>query len=68
MLTAADSLADRVVGLEGGADDYVAKPFDPHELKARIDAVHRRRAALAAAGSAKILPFGPYRVDLTRSG
>lgn len=43
MLTAADDVIDRIVGLELGADDYVTKPFDLRELKARIGAVLRRR-------------------------
>ncbi|MEX6507829.1 response regulator [Jiella sp. M17.18] len=42
MLTAVTETTDRVVGLEMGADDYVAKPFDPRELLARIRAVLRR--------------------------
>jgi two-component system, OmpR family, response regulator len=42
MLTAADDTVDRVVGLELGADDYVTKPFDLRELRARIHAVLRR--------------------------
>jgi two-component system phosphate regulon response regulator OmpR len=42
MLTAAGDTIDRVVGLESGADDYVAKPFEPRELVARIQAVLRR--------------------------
>jgi len=42
MLTAADDVVDRVVGLELGADDYVTKPFDLRELRARIQAVLRR--------------------------
>jgi DNA-binding response OmpR family regulator len=56
MLTARDEEADRVAGLELGADDYVAKPFSPRELAARIKAVLRRGGrdapddALAAAG------------------
>ena len=45
MLTAKDSDIDRVVGLEIGADDYVAKPFNPRELVARIRAVLRRANA-----------------------
>jgi len=45
MLTAKGDLADRVVGLELGADDYLAKPFDPRELVARIHAVLRRGAS-----------------------
>lgn len=42
MLTARDDLVDRVAGLELGADDYVAKPFEPRELVARVGAVLRR--------------------------
>jgi DNA-binding response OmpR family regulator len=42
MVTAADDVVDRIVGLEVGADDYVTKPFDLRELKARIRAVLRR--------------------------
>jgi two-component system phosphate regulon response regulator OmpR len=52
MLTASADVVDRVVGLEVGADDYIAKPFDLRELLARLRAVLRRRAAArgAAAG------------------
>jgi two-component system phosphate regulon response regulator OmpR len=42
MLTAADALTDRIVGLEIGADDYLTKPFDPRELLARIKSLLRR--------------------------
>jgi two-component system OmpR family response regulator len=42
MLTAREEVADRIVGLEIGADDYVSKPFDPRELVARVRAVLRR--------------------------
>lgn len=50
-LTARDAEADRVLGLEIGADDYVAKPFSPRELVARVRAVLRRsRGAHASAG------------------
>ena len=42
MLTAREEIADRIVGLELGADDYVSKPFDPRELVARVRAVLRR--------------------------
>jgi two-component system response regulator MtrA len=45
MLTARDEVEDRVVGLELGADDYVAKPFSPRELSARVKAVLRRSAS-----------------------
>ena len=47
MLTAAGDMIDRVVGLESGADDYVAKPFEPRELVARVKALLRRAAAAA---------------------
>ena len=49
MLTARDEEADRVVGLELGADDYVPKPFSPRELVARVKAVLRRTQPQAAA-------------------
>jgi DNA-binding response OmpR family regulator len=49
MLTARDEEADRVTGLELGADDYVAKPFSPRELAARIKAVLRRTESRADA-------------------
>jgi two-component system, OmpR family, response regulator len=48
MLTAMGSEVDRVIGLEIGADDYVAKPFSPRELVARIKAVLRRAAKVVA--------------------
>jgi len=55
MVTGAGDVVDRVVGLEVGADDYVAKPFDPRELLARVKSVLRRMQARpqdAAAGAA----------------
>jgi two-component system OmpR family response regulator len=52
MVTAADAVVDRVVGLEVGADDYVAKPFDLRELLARVKSVLRRARAPAAGGGA----------------
>ena len=45
MVTGADEVVDRVAGLEVGADDYIAKPFDPRELRARIKSVLRRLQA-----------------------
>jgi DNA-binding response OmpR family regulator len=48
MVTAAADTVDRVVGLETGADDYIAKPFEPRELLARVRSVLRRAAANAA--------------------
>ena len=44
MLTARDSVMDKVSGLQTGADDYVAKPFSPSELLARVDSLYRRVA------------------------
>ena len=49
MLTSAGTVVDRIVGLEIGADDYIAKPFDPRELAARVKSVLRRTSAMARA-------------------
>ncbi len=64
MLTAKGEETDRVVGLELGADDYIAKPFSPRELVARIKAVLRRAAtgSLAAAGAQAIVQ-GELHID-----
>jgi two-component system phosphate regulon response regulator OmpR len=51
MVTAAGEVVDRVVGLEVGADDYVAKPFDPRELLARLKSVLRRVQARTSSGA-----------------
>ena len=69
MLTAMGAEADRVVGLEMGADDYLAKPFGPRELLARIRAVLRRAAIPAAgspAGSGRVFEFAGWRLDVAR--
>jgi DNA-binding response OmpR family regulator len=63
MLTARGDVADKVVGLELGADDYLAKPFEPRELVARIHAVLRRRAPGPGASSAA---FGSLAIDFDR--
>ncbi len=64
MLTARSQEADRVTGLELGADDYVTKPFSLRELEARIKAVLRRREPIAAESSApKILAGGKLVID-----
>ena len=61
MLTARGEEIDRVVGLEMGADDYLAKPFSPRELVARIRAVLRRMADAPAGG---LLAFGTLTLDV----
>jgi len=65
MLTARDEEVDRVVGLELGADDYVAKPFSMRELMARVKAVLRRAQAAPQAGG-QPLTLGPLRLDPSR--
>jgi DNA-binding response OmpR family regulator len=62
MLTAKGDPFDRVLGLELGADDYVAKPFEPRELLARLRAV-LRRPALAGTNDAAPLSFGRLEID-----
>jgi two-component system, OmpR family, alkaline phosphatase synthesis response regulator PhoP len=62
MLTARDQTTDKVQGLRKGADDYVAKPFDPHELLARIEALLRRAPGQNRSGDWQ--EFGDIRVDL----
>lgn len=62
MLTARKEEADRVVGLEGGADDYVVKPFSPRELLARIRA-HVRRARGKAGPAPLRIEIGDLTVD-----
>jgi len=52
MVTAAGDVVDRVIGLEVGADDYLAKPFDPRELRARLRSVMRRLQAPSSPSSA----------------
>ena len=58
MLTARDEDIDRILGLEIGADDYLAKPFNPRELAARIQAVLRRTAS----GPRHLRESGPQRI------
>jgi DNA-binding response OmpR family regulator len=63
MLTARGEEVDRIAGLELGADDYVAKPFSPRELTARVKAVLRRAAGGLAAEEAGALRAGDLEVD-----
>lgn len=66
MLSAQGDDVDRIVGLEIGADDYLAKPFNPRELLARIRAVMRRAAREAEANETAraVREFGPFTLDL----
>ena len=63
MLTARGEETDPVVGLELGADDYVAKSFSPAEVVATVPAVLRRNAGGAIAGGEQILRFGELEID-----
>ncbi|MBK4995405.1 response regulator transcription factor [Pseudomonas sp. S37] len=68
MLTARGTLVDRIVGLEMGADDYLAKPFDPRELLARIKVVLRRTQSFperARVDDVSRLRFAGWRLDTT---
>jgi two-component system phosphate regulon response regulator OmpR len=68
MLSAKNDEVDKIVGLELGADDYLAKPFNPRELVARINAVLRRRQPPAAPGSpgqaGVVIQFGDFSLNL----
>jgi len=73
MVSAQGEDIDRIVGLEIGADDYLAKPFNPRELLARVRAVLRRGTNRETETDAKVFEFGGFRLDipsqaLTRGG
>ena len=59
VITARDSVADRVKGLDAGADDYLVKPFDLDELSARVRALARRQSGRAA----PVIEVGPLTLD-----
>jgi two-component system response regulator ResD len=65
MLTARGAEAERIAGLELGADDYVAKPFSPREVVARVQAVLRRRSAQDGSSEKEQLVFGDLEIDGT---
>ncbi|MBJ3764089.1 response regulator [Maribius pontilimi] len=67
LLTAKGGTSDRIDGLEAGADDYLAKPFEPKELLLRINAILRRVPHEAAEDTRpKVLQLGPIRYDIAR--
>ncbi|MNH91814.1 response regulator [Aeromonas media] len=73
MLTAVTEDADRIAGLEIGADDYLTKSFNPRELLARIKALLRRSRLTQQAATARRISFGPWTLDsvtrqLSRAG
>jgi two-component system, OmpR family, response regulator MprA len=65
MLTARDAIEDRIDGLDAGADDYLVKPFDVGELKARLRALLRRSSGAA---DPELLSFEELRLDRARHG
>ena len=67
LLTARAETEDRIAGLEAGADDYLAKPFEPKELLLRINAILRRVPETGADDATpKLLALGPIRYDIER--
>ena len=69
MLTALGDVADRIIGLELGADDYVMKPFSPKELEARIKSILRRVDRLGITpnlSTSGILSIGSIKIDINR--
>ena len=67
LLTAKSETDDRIAGLEAGADDYLAKPFEPKELLLRINAILRRMPGTQAeAMKPKLLNLGPIRYDIEK--
>ena len=68
LLTAKGEAADRIAGLEAGADDYLPKPFEPKELLLRINAILRRIPAETKTDAGpKVLHLGPIRYDIEKA-
>jgi len=68
LLTAKAETSDRIAGLEAGADDYLAKPFEPKELLLRINSILRRAPVTEAERDVpKVLHLGPLRYDMERA-
>jgi two-component system alkaline phosphatase synthesis response regulator PhoP len=67
LLTARTQEAEKLLGFEHGADDYVTKPFSPRELRARIKAVLRRAQTGGDPGAADVYRFGDVEVDFGRA-
>lgn len=65
MLTASSDDTDRIVGLELGADDYIAKPYNPRELLARIKAILRRTGSADVVAAPRYYRFLGFTLDLT---
>ncbi|MGS2717283.1 response regulator transcription factor [Eionea flava] len=63
MLTARGDVMDRIVGLEIGADDYLAKPFEPRELLARIQTILKRTQKVSKASSLSTLQYGDLCIE-----
>lgn len=63
MLTARGDAADRIVGLELGADDYLSKPFEPRELLARLRAILRRSGPARQGADTRMMRFGRLEID-----
>ena len=67
LLTAKGETGDRIAGLEAGADDYLAKPFEPKELLLRLNAILRRLPpAEPATATAQVIQLGPVRYDVDK--